>query len=123
MIFRGKVGSAKEWTPIGSEECGERPSTLSADGLNGSLIPTIHIGALVAIHLDRNIILINELRDLRILVGFAIHYVAPVTPDGTNIEQHRLVLALGLLEGIGAPLMPFDRLMHGRTQIRRRRAR
>ena len=122
-IVRRKVGATEERTSIRGKKCGEWPSTLPADSLNGRLIAAVNIRALVAVYFNGNVIFINELRDLGILVRFAIHYMAPMAPDRPNIEQHRLVLALGLLEGIGAPLMPFDRLMHGRTQIRGRRIR
>src|SRR5256885_1350162 len=123
MVIRRKVSSTKEGTAIGSEERSERPSTLSTDRLNRCLITTVHIRTLVAIHLYRDVVIVDELRNLRILVRLAVHHMAPMAPDSPNIEQHRLVLALRFVEGISAPLVPLHRLMHRGTQVRGRGAR
>ena len=117
LVVRWEIRSAKERAPIGSQKGSERPSSLATYSLDGSLVSTVDVGTLVAVYLNRNIILVNQFCDLRILVGLTIHHVAPMAPDRPYVEQHRLVLALGLIESVGAPLMPIYGLMHRRSQI------
>ena len=57
--------------------------------------------------------------DLRVLVGLAVHDVAPVAPDRANVEQDGLVFSLGARKGRLAPRMPLDRLMARRAQVGR----
>src|SRR5215469_6256460 len=123
MIIRRKVGAAEEWATIGSKKRGERPATLSADCRNRGLVSAIDIRTLVAINLHGDELVIDDRGDLRIVVRLAIHYMAPVAPHGANVEQNGLVLLLRLAKGLVSPLMPLDRLMHGRAQISRRGAR
>src|SRR5579872_4685315 len=123
VILWGEIGSTKKWTAIGSKECSQRPPTLTADGLHCGLISAVDVRPFVAINLHCDILIVDDLRDLGILVRLAIHHVTPVAPHRAHVEQHWLVFALSLLESVGAPLVPFHGLMHRRTQIRRRRAR
>src|SRR5262249_35608549 len=120
MILGREISTAKEWPSVRSKESRERPASLSAHRLYGRLVTAIHIGTLVAIDFDRNVVVVNEFRDPRIFVGLAIHHMAPMAPHRTYIKQHRLVLALRFVECIGAPLVPVHRLMHRGAQIRRR---
>jgi hypothetical protein len=90
-IVAGKIGSSEVRTAVRGEECGERPAALPADGRDGGLVARVHIGALVAIHLDGDEMLVDELGNLRIFVGFPVHDVAPVAPDGPDVEQDGLV--------------------------------
>src|SRR4029077_20622748 len=95
----------------------ERPAALSADGLHRGLIAAVHVGALVAINLDGDEMLVDNGGNFRALVGLAVHYMAPVAPHRADIEQDRLVLPLRGLKGLSAPLMPVDGLVHGRAQV------
>src|SRR5580692_22335 len=81
-----KIGAAKVWVAIGSEECRQRPAALPADGRNRGLITRVHVGALVTINLYSNKKLVDERRNRWILVGLAVHDVAPVAPYGANVE-------------------------------------
>jgi hypothetical protein len=63
--------------------------------------------------------LVDESGSLGILVRLAIHHVAPVTPNSTDVEQNGLVLSLSFFERLMVPLMPLNRLMHGGTKVRR----
>jgi len=78
---------------MGSEKSGERPSTLAADGADRGLVAAVDIGTLVAVHLHGDEMLIHNGRDFRIVVGLAVHHMAPVAPHGANVEQHGLILA------------------------------
>ena len=100
------VGAAEVGPAVGSEKGGQRPAALAGDGRDGGLVARVHVGPLVAIHLHGDIKLVDERGDLRVLVGLAVHDVAPVAPDGANVEQDGLVLGLGAGKGGLAPGMP-----------------
>src|SRR3954454_23074820 len=68
IILRRKVSSTKEGTSIRSKEGSQRPTALSANGLHCGLIAAVHIGTLVTIDFDRDIVFVDELCDFRILV-------------------------------------------------------
>ena len=116
-IIRGKVGAAKKRLALRSEECGQGPAALAADGADGGLVAGVDVGALVAVHFDGNKILVDELGDFLVLVAFPIHHVAPVAPDRANVEQDGLVLLLRPLQCLGPPGMPGDRLVRSALQI------
>jgi hypothetical protein len=63
------------------------------------LVAGIDVGPLVPVHLDADEVLVEELGQIGVLVGLPVHHVAPVTPDGADVEQHRLVGAPGGGEG------------------------
>ena len=116
-VVRRKISAAVKRLAIGSEKCGERPSALPADHADRSLVAAVDVWTLVAIHLHRNEVLIHNRRNFRIVVRLPIHHMAPVAPHRTNIEQHRLVLPPSGGERFLAPLMPSNRLVHGRAQV------
>jgi len=43
--------------------------------------------------------------------------MAPMTPHRTDVEQNWLILQLGFVERVSAPLMPLDWLVHSGTQV------
>src|SRR4029077_14633770 len=92
VVVGREIRAAEKHLPIRREERGERPATLTAERLHSPLIARIHVGPLVAVHLDADEIAIEDLRDLRILVRLAVHHVAPMTPHGAYIQQDRLLL-------------------------------
>ena len=96
---------------------GQRPSALPADGRNSGLVARIHIGPLVAIDLDGDKVLVDDAGHLRILVGFAVHDVAPVAPHRADVQQNRLVFRLGAGKRSLAPRMPLHRLVPRRAQV------
>ena len=116
-VFAGNVGSAEVGSSVGGEKGGQGPSSLAADGRDGRLVTRIHVRPFVAVHFHRDIKLIDEGGDLRVLVGLAVHDVAPVAPDGANVQQDWLVLGLGEGKGRRAPGMPLDGLMARRAQV------
>ena len=119
LVDRWEVSAAVKGMAIGRQKDGERPAASARYGRHRELITAVDIGALIAIDLDGDELLVDDLGGAGTLVGFAVHDVTPVAPHCANIEQNRLVLSLRLGEGLFAPLMPLDRLMHCRAQIRR----
>src|SRR5262249_27433492 len=120
-IVGRKICSPEEGTTVGRKKCREWPSALSAYGGDCGLVASVHVGTFIAINLHRYEFVVDDFSDLRIVVRLAIHYVAPVAPHCADVEQDGLVLLLRLAKGLFTPFMPMDRLMHGRTQIGRRR--
>jgi hypothetical protein len=82
------------------------------------LIARVDVGTFVAIHFHRNEQAVDEFSDFRILVALAIDDVAPVAPDGADIEENRLVFFARAGERRLAPLEPADGLMRRGAQIR-----
>ncbi len=120
-VVARKICSPKIRSPIRSQKRRQRPTALPADRRHRRLIPAVHIRPLIAIHFNRDEMLIHNLRQRRVLVALAIHHMAPVTPHRANIQQNWFVLARRARKRLCAPLMPVDRLMHSRTKIRRSR--
>ncbi len=116
-IVAGKIGASEEGAAIGREHGSERPSTLPAYGGDGGLVAAVDIGTFVAVDFDGNEMLIDYTGQACILIGLAVHDVAPVAPYGADVEQDRLVLGGGEVEGCVAPLVPANGLMHRGAQI------
>src|SRR4051812_15505989 len=122
-VVRGKVGTAVKRAPIWREKTGQRPATLSSNGLHCDLIAAVDVRALVTVNFDRDETIVDNLRGLWIFVRLAIHHMTPVAPDGADVEQDGLVLPLGRLERLFAPFVPLNGLVHGRAQVRGRSVR
>jgi len=116
-IVGRKICAAVKRLAMGSEKRGERPTALAADGLHRNLIAAVNVGTLVAIHLHCDEVLVHDGGNFRIVVGLAVHHMAPVAPHGANVEEHGFVLALRRGERFVAPLLPLDGLMHGGAQV------
>ena len=61
-VVARKVCPAEVGPAVGSEKRGQRPSALPADRRNRRLVARIHIGPLIAIHLHRDIVLVDDAR-------------------------------------------------------------
>src|SRR6185437_4601016 len=81
-----KICSTKEWLALWSQNDGQWPAALTAHRLHSRLISRVHIEALIAIDLDCNKVIVNDLGNLRVFVGFAIHHVAPMAPHRADIQ-------------------------------------
>ena len=116
-LFGREICAAEVWLAVGSEDGGERPASLAGHRLHGGLVAAVDVGALVAVDLDGDEVFIDDLGERGVLVRLAVHHMAPVAPDGADVEQDGLVLGDGLGKGFLAPLMPLHRLVHRRTQV------
>ena len=112
-----EVGASKERLAAGIEKYGEGPATLAGQRLDSALVTGIHVGPLVAIHLDAGEAGIQQLGDAGVLVGLPIHHMAPMAPYGTDVEQDGAIASLGLGERLRRPCMPVDRLVRRTAQI------
>ncbi len=116
-IVRREIGAAEKRLSVRSEEGGERPAALSRKRADRGLIARVDVGAFIAIDFHRDVELVDHGRDLGIFVAFAVDYVAPVAPDGADIEQDRFFFGASLGERFVAPFVPVDRLMRGGAQV------
>ncbi len=82
-----------------------------AQGMEGIHVDLVDIGALLAVDLDIDEMLVHELSNLGILETLMGHYMAPVTSGITDRQKHRLVLCTGTGEGIVAPRLPMNRVV------------
>src|SRR5258708_3092379 len=116
LIFRRKIGAAEKRLAIWEQKSRERPTPLAGERADRRLIAGIDIRAFVAIDLYGDKILVDDPRDVRILVALAVDDVAPMAPHRTNIQEHRLVFGLCASESGVAPLIPVDGLVRSGTQ-------
>ncbi len=111
-VFTGEVGAREKGAAVGSENRGERPTALAADGLHRCLVARVDVRALVAINLDGDEMLIDGRGHCGVFVGFAIHYMAPVAPHRAYVQKDRLPSLRGEGERCLPPFLPVDGLMH-----------
>src|SRR5258706_10495814 len=117
LLARREVGAPVKRLAVRSEKSRQRPPALAADSADGGLIAAVDVGPLVAIHLHGDKVFIDDLRDLRIVVGLAIHYVAPMAPDRADVEQYGLVVLARCGKRVFAPFPPLHGLVHGAPQV------
>src|SRR5207249_10564709 len=87
-----EIGTAKERFAVGKKEACERPAALSGNGTDGGRVARINVGALVAVDSHGDEMLVDDFRELGVLVGIAGDDGAPVAPRGTDIEAAGLVV-------------------------------
>ena len=117
IVIRGKIGPSVKWLTVRSQKGRERPAALPGQRAHCHLIPRIDIRPFITVNLHRNIILVNDARNLFVLVALAVHDVAPMTPHRADIEQDGLILLACRLERLVVPFAPLDGLMRGAAQI------
>src|SRR6266436_6515225 len=117
LIFRREIGAAPKRFAIREQKARERPATLAGNGADGGLVAGIDVGALVAVHFYGDKMFVDDFGDFGVLVAFAVGDVAPVAPDGADVEEDGLVLGFGAGESGFAPFVPIDGLVRGRAQV------
>jgi hypothetical protein len=80
-------------------------------------VDVIDVGTLLAVHLDADELLVQNLRDVLVVERLALHDVAPVAGAVADRQEDHLALFLGLLEGLGAPGVPVHRIMGVLQQV------
>jgi len=117
IVVGWEVGAAEKDLAVRCQERRERPASLAAERLNRALVPRVHVGPLVPIHLDAHEIAIQHVGDRGVLVRLTVHHVAPVAPHRADVEQDRFFLVSRTLERRIAPRHPVDGLMRGGLEI------
>ena len=107
-VDRREVGPAVERLPVGREEDRHRPPPSTGEHLDGLHVDVIHVGSLLAIHLDAHEVLVHDARDPGVLERLPLHDVAPVTGGVADGEKYGFVLGPGTGERFLAPGVPVD---------------
>ncbi len=112
------VRAAVERDLRGREEDVQRPAALPGHDLDGLHVEGVDVGALLAVDLDADEVLVHERRGLGVLEALALHHVAPVAGRVADREEDRQVVDAGVLEGFRAPRAPVDRVAGVLQQVR-----
>ena len=107
---RRKVRAAVERLEVRREPDAHRPSARPGGRLHEQHVHAVHVGALLAVHLDGDEAGVEHAGDGRILERFVRHHVAPVTGRVADGQEDRLVLAARGGKSLVAPRVPVDRV-------------
>ncbi len=110
LVIGREVGSAEERAAVGQKEHRHGPAAVSGDRLHRLHINAVEVGPLFAVDFDVHEILVHEARGLLILEGLVCHDVTPVACGVADAQEDRLVVTLRLLESLGSPRVPVDRI-------------
>jgi hypothetical protein len=103
-----QVGAREEGVTRRGEQAGHRPAAVPGEGGRGRHVDGVDVGALLAVDLHGDEAPVDGSGDLLVLERLVGHDVAPVAGRVAHREQDRHVAALGLGEGVVAPLPPVD---------------
>ena len=117
-----EVRAAVERSAVRREEDRHRPATRAGHRLHRVHVDGVEIGALLAVHLDRHEVLIQEGGGRRVLEGLALHHVAPVAGRVPDREEDRPVQGARALQRLRSPGVPVDRVVGVLQQVRARLA-
>ena len=73
-----EVGAAVERHALGIEEHVQRPAAVTRHRLHRAHVDRVDVGALLAVHLHGDEVLVHHRGRLRVLEGLVLHHVAPV---------------------------------------------
>jgi hypothetical protein len=91
---------------------------VAVQGLHGGHVDRVHVGTLLAVHLDGDEVLVELASDLQVLEGLLLHDVAPVAGGVAHREEDRTAGAACLGEGLVAPGVPVDRIVGVLPEVR-----
>ena len=112
-----EVGAAVEGHAVGVEEDGHRPAAVAGDRLHRLHVDRVDVGALLAVDLDVDEVLVHVGGGLGVLEGLALHHVAPVAGRVADREQDRPVLLARPRQRLRAPRVPVDRVVPVLEQV------
>src|SRR5260370_31051965 len=112
-MFGREISGPEKWLTVGKKKASERPAALTGNGADGGLVAGIHVGALVAIDFYGNEMFVDDFGDFGVFVAFAVDDMAPVAPNGADIEEDGFVFGFGAGESGFAPFVPVDGLVGG----------
>ena len=112
-----EVGAAKERHSVGVAEDRHRPAAAPAHRLHRLHVEGVDVGALLAVDLDVDEVLVHVGGRPGVLEGLALHHVAPVAGGVADGEQDRTVLIARTGQRLGAPRVPVDRVVAVLEQV------
>ena len=118
-IVRREIGAAEKRLEFRCEKDIQRPAAGAGRGLHEGHVNLVHIGPLLAIHLDADEARVQKHRDLFVLERFALHDVAPVAGGVADAEKNRPVFDPRLFKRLIAPGEPIHGIVRVLEQVRR----
>ena len=108
---RRVVRAAEERLALGREEDGHRPAAVPGQRDDRVHVDRVEVGALLAVDLDADELLVHLRGGLLVLERLVLHHVAPVARGVADREQDRPVLVARAGERLLAPRVPVDRVL------------
>ena len=112
-----EVGAAVEGHAVGVAEDRHRPAAVAGHRLHRLHVEGVDVGALLAVDLDVDEVLVHVGGGLGVLEGLVLHHVAPVAGGVADREQDRAVLVAGAGQRLLAPRVPVDRVVAVLKQV------
>ena len=101
-----KVRTREEGLLVGRHHDRERPPSLPGHQLAHRHVDAVDVRPLLAVHLDRDEVPVEERRHVRVLERLVLHHVAPVTGGVADGEEDGAVLGPAALERLLPPRIP-----------------
>jgi len=118
-IVLGEVRARENGLLVRRKKHAHGPAAMAARKQHrGSHVDLVQVGTLLPIHLDRNVIPIENRRDGLVLEGLVLHHMAPMAGGVADAEEDQLVLAPCLLKRLFSPRIPIDRIAGVLQQVR-----
>src|SRR6185437_6498999 len=106
-----EVRASQEGRAVRREEDGHRPATAARHADGGLHVERIHIGTLLAVHLDADELAIHDGCRALVLERFMRHDVTPMAGGVTDREQDWLILGARPRKRLVAPGIPIYRIV------------
>ena len=106
-----EVRTREERLALRRQHTGHRPAALTGHRLRRAHVDRVDVGALLAVDLDVDEVLVHVRRGDLVLERLVRHHVAPVAGGVADAQQDRPIKPLGLGERLVAPLPPVDRVV------------
>lgn len=114
-----EVRTEVEGLPGRRHEDGHGPAALPGGGLHGLHVDGVHVGALLAVHLDVDEVFVHVRGDGFVLEALVRHDVTPVARRVADRQQNGHIAPLRFLESVRTPGPPVDGILSMLKQIRR----
>ena len=109
-IGRREVRAGEEGLTARGQKDGHRPPAPSGHRLHRIHVDPVHVGALLAVHLDADEPAIHQVCGGGIFEGLVGHHVAPVARGVSHREQDRDLALVSRGKGLLTPLEPVHRI-------------
>ena len=117
---RGIVGPSKDGLSLRRQDDGHRPTPIApVEGLNHRHVNLVDVGALLSVHLDADVMLVQIVCDSCVFEGFMGHDVTPVAGGIANAEQDGFIVRLCRLKSFCTPRVPVNGMVGVLTEIER----
>jgi hypothetical protein len=113
-----EVGAGVEGAALRGQEHRHRPAALAGHRLHRVHVDAVQVGALLAVDLDADEVLVHHRGRLGVLERLVRHHVAPVAGGVADRQQDRLVLLAGPLQRLRPPRVPVDGVPGVLQQVR-----